>query len=68
MTQSFGSGLSYFISLRIQTSGARTELCGNPVMRNALAYHRGTLNLTFPPNPFNRAYDNSGWSRPIERG
>ena len=24
--------------------------------------------MTFPPNPFNRAYDNSGWSRPIERG
>ena len=27
-----------------------------------------TLQVTFPPNPFNRAYNNSGWSRPIERG
>ena len=34
--------------------------------KSKLLHMRGQL--TFPPNPFNRAYDNSGWSRPIERG
>ena len=28
----------------------------------------GCYVVTFPPNPFNRAYENSGWSRRIERG